>query len=113
MLPSLRKSTLRMWSSQKSAGCHGVWLQKRGGEDLLKEMVETGTVICRRNPKLPAALLPWPQNQECQHVVESWSKKKRKVETESTGGEAGDLPKFQESWHAQAASVTATTNPVR
>ena len=86
--------------------------EKRGGEDLLKEMVEAGTVICRRNPKLPAALLPWPQNQECQHVVESGSRKKRRVETESTGGEAGDLSKFQESWHAQAASVTATTNPV-
>ena len=67
-------------------GSEGSWVpwkvaaEKEGGEDLLKEMVEAGTVTCRRNPKLPASSkIPWPQNQECQHVVESWSKKKRKV----------------------------------
>ena len=110
---------LKAIHSENVEGSEGTWLpwtraaEKEGGEDLLKEMVDAGTVICRRNPKLPASSkVPWPQNQECQHVVESWSKKKRKVETESTGGEAGDLSKFQESWHAQAASVTATTNPV-
>ena len=88
--------------------------EKEGGEDLLKEMVEAGTVLCRRNPQLPAATnIPWPQNQEVQHLVESFSRKKRRVETESNEGGPGDLDTFQESWHAAATSPgTATTNPV-
>ena len=109
---------LKKIHTENVEGSEGSWIpwtvaaEKEGGEDLLKEMVEAGTVICRRNPKLPAASkIPWPQNQQVQHIVETFSRKKRKVETESTGGEAGDLSKFQESWHAQAA-VTATTNPV-
>ena len=64
-------------------GSEGSWVpwnvaaEKEGGEDLLKEMVDAGTVTCRRNPKLPAASkIPWPQNQECQHVVETFSRKK-------------------------------------
>ena len=89
-----------------------VAVEKEGGEDLLKEMVEAGTVVCRRNPKLPATTkIPWPQNQEVQHIVETFSRKRRKVESECNEDEPGDLAKFQEAWAAQAAHVTASTNP--
>ena len=99
-------------------GTEGSWVpwkvaaEKEGGEDLLKEMVEAGTVLCRRNTKLPATTkIPWPQNQEVQHIVETFSRKKRKVESECKDDGAGDLANFQEAWHSQAAHVTASTNP--
>ena len=99
-------------------GTEGSWVpwkvaaEKEGGEELLKEMVEAGTVVCRRNPKLPATTkIPWPQNQEVQHIVETFSRKKRKVESECKEDGAGDLANFQEAWHSQAAHVTASTNP--
>ena len=111
---------LREIHTENVDGTEGSWVpwkvaaEKEGGEDLLKEMVEAGTVLCRRNRKLPAATkIPWPQNQEAQHIVESFSRKKRRVETESNEGGPGDLDTFQESWHAAATSPgTATTNPV-
>ena len=108
---------LKQIHTENVEGSEGSWVpwsvaaEKEGGEELLKEMVEAGTVACRRNPKLPAATkIPWPQNQEVQHIVETFSRKKRKVETESIEQDDGDLNKFQESWTAQFAFVT--TNPV-
>ena len=86
--------------------------EKEGGEDLLKEMVEAGTVLCRRNTKLPATTkIPWPQNQEVQHIVETFSRKKRRVESECKEDGAGEVDTFNESFHTQAAHVTASTNP--
>ena len=83
---------LKAIHSENVEGSEGTWLpwsraaEKEGGEDLLKEMVDAGTVTCRRNPKLPAASkIPWPQNQECQHVVESWSKKKGRWRLKAQG----------------------------
>ena len=109
---------LREIHTENVEGSEGSWIpwnvaaDKEGGEDLLKEMVEAGTVICRRNPKLPAtSKIPWPQNQQVQHIVETFSRKKRKVETESTDDGAGDLSSFQEAWHAQAVPGTVATNP--
>ena len=109
---------LKQIHTENVEGSEGSWIpwtvaaEKEGGEDLLKEMVEAGTVICRRNPKLPAASkIPWPQNQQVQHIVETFSRKKRKVETESTDDGAGDFSSFQEAWHAQAAPATVATNP--
>ena len=74
---------LREINTENMEGTEGKWVpwsiaaQKEGGEDLLREMVDAGTVVCRRNPKLPASSkIPWPQNQECQHVVETFSRKK-------------------------------------
>ena len=99
-------------------GSEGSWIpwtvaaDKEGGEDLLKEMVEAGTVMCRRNPKLPASSkIPWPQNQQVQHIVETFSRKKRRVETVSTDDGPGDLSSFQEAWHAQAVPGTVATSP--
>ena len=89
-----------------------VAVEKEGGEDLLKEMVEAGTVVCRRNPKLPATTkIPWPQNQEVQHIVETFSRKKIRMESECKEDGAGDLATFNETFHTQAAQVTASTNP--
>ena len=109
---------LREIHTENVEGTEGSWVpwkvaaEKEGGEDLLKEMVEAGTVLCRRNTKLPATTkIPWPQNQEVQHIVETFSRKKRKVESECTEGSAGDLATFKEAWHTQAAQVTASTNP--
>ena len=110
---------LREICTEDVEGEDGSWVpwnvavEKEGGEDLLKEMVEAKTVICRRNPKLPASSkIPWPQNQQVQHVVESWSRKKRKVETERKKDDGGDLASFQEGWLSKAAHVTGSTNPV-
>ena len=110
---------LREIHTENVDGEDGSWVpwkvavEKEGGEDLLKEMVEAGTVLCRRNPKLPAtSKIPWPQNQQVQHIVESWSRKKRKVETEKKEDDGGDLASFQEGWLSKAAHVTGSTNPV-
>ena len=43
--------------------------------------------------------------------METFSRKKRKVESECKEDGAGDLANFQEAWHSQAAHVTASTNP--
>ena len=109
---------LKAIHSENVEGSEGTWLpwsraaEKEGGEDLLKEMVEAGTVLCRRNTKLPATTkIPWPQNQEVQHIVETFSRKKRRVESECKEDGAGDLATFKEAWHTQAAQVTASTNP--
>ena len=109
---------LREIHTENVDGTEGSWVpwkvaaEKEGGEELLKEMVEAGTVVCRRNPKLPAATkIPWPQNQEVQHIVETFSRKKRRVESECKEDGAGDLATFNETFHTQAAQVTASTNP--
>ena len=59
---------LREINTENVEGTEGKWVpwsiaaQKEGGEDLLKEMVDAGTVVCRRNPKLPASSkIPWPK----------------------------------------------------
>ena len=109
---------LREIHTENVEGTEGSWVpwkvaaEKEGGEDLLKEMVEAGTVLCRRNPKLPATTkIPWPQNQEVQHIVETFSRKKRRVESRSKEDGAGEVDTFNESFHTQAAHVTASTNP--
>ena len=109
---------LREIHTENVDGTEGSWVpwnvaaEKEGGEELLKEMVDAGTVLCRRNPKLPAtSKIPWPLNQQIQHIVETFSNKKRKVTTESTDDGAGDFSNFQEAWHAQAAAAPVATNP--
>ena len=109
---------LREIHTENVDGTEGSWVpwnvaaEKEGGEDLLKEMVEAGTVLCRRNTKLPATTkIPWPQNQECRHVLETFSRKKRRVESESKEDGAGEVDTFNESFHTKAAHVTASTNP--
>ena len=109
---------LREIHTENVEGTEGSWVpwnvaaEKEGGEDLLKEMVEAGTVLARRNKKLPATTkIPWPQNQEVQHIVETFSRKKRRVESECKEDGAGEVDTFNESFHAQAAHVnTAHVN---
>ena len=109
---------LREIHTENVDGTDGSWVpwkvaaEKEGGEDLLKEMVEAGTVLARRNKKLPAtSKIPWPQNQECCHVLETFSRKKRRVESQSKEDGAGEVDTFNESFHTKAAHVTASTNP--
>ena len=52
---------LREIHTENVEGTEGSWVpwkvaaEKEGGEDLLKEMVDAGTVTCRRNLKLSAS----------------------------------------------------------
>jgi hypothetical protein len=51
------------------------------GEDCLLEMVQAGTVIVRRHPKLPLnSSIPYPRNQQVKYEREVWSRKRKTTE---------------------------------
>ena len=61
----------------KGAGSPGTGPRSWRGEELLKEMVESGSVLTRRNVKLPQeSKIPYPENQEVKYIEQRFSKKK-------------------------------------
>ena len=93
---------LRTIVSEDESGTQGSWEPwavasvREGGEELLKEMVTAGTVIARRNPKLPpSSQIPYPLNMEVKVVKEVFSKK-QKTSTIDKANEAGDTTDMSE-----------------
>lgn len=58
---------------------------REGGDDILMEMANHGTITMRRNPRLPAtANVPWPRCQQVQYVEEKFSKWQKVDNTKKT-----------------------------
>ena len=80
-------SSCREVKEEESVGKDGEWMpykQAEGieGAEALNEMIQAGTVTTRRHPRLPEnSKIPYPYNQQVAYVKETWSKKRRVVDT--------------------------------
>lgn len=99
-------------SKTEMDGEEGSWvswkeISDKQGEEIVLEMIKVGTVATRFHSKLPSTTkIPYPQNQEFKHVVEVFSNKRLKTETDSHSATreatAESKSKFSESWAPHA-----------
>ena len=97
---------LRTIVHEDESGSIGSWepwtvaAEREGGADLLHEMLQAGTVVGRRNPKLPeGSKIPYPLNMEIAVVKQVWGKKHKTSHTEQTMGQ-GDIAEFHTAFQA-------------
>ena len=99
---------IKIMEEEFQSSSEGGWIpwnrakELEGGEELLKEMVESGSVLTRRNVKLPQeSKIPYPENQEVKYIEQRFSKKRRFVTRTSRGQAPGDLEDFDKDWGKQ------------
>ena len=75
--------------TEKVSGEEGRWISwseastKEGGDDILTEMLNAGTIQIRKNPKLPVnSSIKYPRSQQVAYVEDVWSRKIKDVEEE-------------------------------
>ena len=77
----------RVVTNEDTAGTTGEWEPWRKaaneiGEENLREMVESGTMVTRLDPRLPPnSKIQWPNNQQVAHVREVWSNLAKQTES--------------------------------
>ena len=87
-------------------------ISEKEGHEALLEMVAAGTVVTRRNPRLPEfSQIVYPYNQQVAYSQEKWSKKRKTTEGDRLQGDytdADDQAAFQAKLTAAKLTIPTT-----